>query len=168
MAEMHRRSKIIFWLIKTLFELINSGIKVCSLSGHYFLINLIDMKNEYTQNFRFGYEKNKLVTRTLNLHHLLQSHHILGMALNCIQWWGSSFGELESVDNSQVHVDLSEFHVSNKSVWKVFVLDRNTWNHITMCKLFVLRIVTWSDNYLLLIIIIYLKPYNCLQMICIW
>ena len=41
-----------------------------------------------------------------------------------------------------------------------------------MCKLFVLRIVTWSSNCLLRIIIIiiiisYLKPFNCVQIICI-
>ena len=38
------------------------------------------------------------------------------------------------------------------------------------CKLFVLRIVTWSSNCLLRIIIIiisYLKPFNCVQIICI-
>ena len=34
-----------------------------------------------------------------------------------------------------------------------------TWNHIILWKLFVLRIVTWSYNGLL-IIIIYLKPYK--------
>ena len=36
-----------------------------------------------------------------------------------------------------------------------------------MCKIFVLRIVTWSYNYLLKIIIIIkdLKPYNCKQTI---
>ena len=38
-----------------------------------------------------------------------------------------------------------------------------------MCKLFALRIVTWSNNCLLRIIIIisYLKPCNCVQIICI-
>ena len=28
----------------------------------------------------------------------------------------------------------------------IFVLDKNTWNYITMYKIFVLRIVTWSYN----------------------
>ena len=42
--------------------------------------------------------------------------------------------------------------------------------NLTAYKLFVLRIVTWSSNCLLRIIIIiisYLKPYNCVQIICI-
>ena len=63
----------------------------------------------------------------------------------------------------------------NRSVWKLFVLDRNTWNHITMCKSFILKIVTWSHNCSLRIIITiiclkticfrwkYLKPYKCGQ-----
>ena len=51
----------------------------------------------------------------------------------------------------------------NRSVWKLFVLDRNTWHHITMCKLFVSRRVTWSYSCLFGIIISYLKPYICMQ-----
>ena len=51
---------------------------------------------------------------------------------------------------------------SNRSVWKLFVLDINIWYYISLCKLFFLRIVTWDYNCLLRIIIIsYLKPYNC-------
>ena len=37
--------------------------------------------------------------------------------------------------------------------------------NITVCKLFVLRIVTWSYNCLLKIIINYLKLFNFLQII---
>ena len=61
-------------------------------------------------------------------------------------------------------------------IWKLLVLDRNTWNHIIVCKLFALRIITWSYNCLqittTIIIIINsnssssssnLKPYKCLQ-----
>ena len=54
---------------------------------------------------------------------------------------------------------------SNKSVWKLLVLDKNTWNHITVYELFVLRIVTRSYNCLWRIIINYIKPYNHLQII---
>ena len=32
---------------------------------------------------------------------------------------------------------------SNRSVWKLLVLDRNTWYHITVCKSFVLNRNTW-------------------------
>ena len=41
MAEMDRCSGIIFWLIKTLFKFIISGIKACSKIGHYFLNTLM-------------------------------------------------------------------------------------------------------------------------------
>ena len=34
------------------------------------------------------------------------------------------------------------------------MFDRNTWNHFTKCKLFVLRIVTWMYKYLTKITII--------------
>ena len=33
----------------------------------------------------------------------------------------------------------------NRSSWKLFVLDRSTWNPIIMCKLFVLNKNTWND-----------------------
>ena len=66
--------------------------------------------------------------------------------------------------------------------WAGLMLDRKTWNHSTVCKLFVLRIVTWSYNCLQMIIISsylkacdglqiisirseYLKPYNCVLII---
>ena len=55
---------------------------------------------------------------------------------------------------------------------KLLVLNRNTWNHITVWKLFVLRRDIWSYNCLQTIIIIiiswlkYLKQYNCVQIIC--
>ena len=47
---------------------------------------------------------------------------------------------------------------------KILVLDRNTWNFIKVCKLFVLRIVILSYNCSERIIIIsYLKIYDCLK-----
>ena len=45
------------------------------------------------------------------------------------------------------------------NVRKLLALNRNTWNYIT----FVLKIVNWSYNYLQIIIIIYLKSYNCFE-----
>ena len=55
-------------------------------------------------------------------------------------------------------------YVSNWSVWKLLVLDRKTWNHITVDKLFILIIVTSIYTYLpMMVIISYLKPSNCLQ-----
>ena len=40
-------------------------------------------------------------------------------------------------------------------------LDRNTWNYVTVCKLFILRRVTWSYNCLQIIIVISnLKQYD--------
>ena len=44
------------------------------------------------------------------------------------------------------------------------IININRWNQITVCKLFALKIVTWSNNYLEMIIIIsYLRLYNCMQ-----
>ena len=60
-------------------------------------------------------------------------------------------------------------------LFKNYSLDKNTWNHITECKLIVWRIAAYRNNYLKLyncvwIISIrkeYLKPYNCVIIICI-
>ena len=52
-----------------------------------------------------------------------------------------------------------EIQCTNKS------LNKNSY--VTMCQLFVLRIVTWSSNCLLRIIISYLKADNCVPIICI-
>ena len=67
---------------------------------------------------------------------------------------------------------------SNRSIWKLLVLDKNAWYQVTVCTLFVSRIVTWRYIYLQKIIIFvlnyitvfkqilnrsdYLKPYICL------
>ena len=95
-----------------------------------------------------------------------------GIPLNCIWLWGFSPRALESVElpyccyYSQVHSDpvvsISLIYGSYRSVKKLFVFDkislnhvivfnRNTWNYITIYKLFVFRIVT--------------RNYNCLQII---
>ena len=42
---------------------------------------------------------------------------------------------------------LSPFYESNRTVWKLLVLDRNTWNLITVCKQMIIietEIVTWN------------------------
>ena len=103
----------------------------------------------------------------------------LGMTLNCIWWWGSSSVVLLSVEHLFIgiiprftltrsgSICLDPVYESNRSIWKLFVLDRNTWFHITECKI-ELRMVPWRYNSLLKIIIIsYMKPYNCVQIICI-
>ena len=52
----------------------------------------------------------------------------------------------------------------NDIAGKLFVLDGNIWYHSTEFKLFILRIITWSYNYLIRIIsIAYLKSCNCVQ-----
>ena len=51
---------------------------------------------------------------------------------------------------------------NNIIVNKLLVLNRNTSYNITIYKLLTLRIVTWSYNYLQMIIS-YLKPYKCWQ-----
>ena len=95
----------------------------------------------------------------------LVPNSVLGMTLNCIQWWGSiswALGSVESLLHShyfQVHSDsewlylLDILYELNRSVqklafdkntwnhiivYRLLVLDKHTWNHITVCKLFVL------------------------------
>ena len=48
------------------------------------------------------------------------------------------------------------------NLYKLFVLDKNTWNHINMFKLFVLRMINRSYNHfkIIIIIIIHLKSYD--------
>ena len=55
-----------------------------------------------------------------------------------------------------------ELESSNIIVYKLSVLDRNTWNYITLCELLVLKMVIWSYNYLQMIVIC-LKTCNRLQ-----
>ena len=44
---------------------------------------------------------------------------------------------------------------------ELLMLNQNTWNYLTVCKLFVLRIVTWSyDCSLRIIIIIIITVYT--------
>ena len=65
--------------------------------------------------------------------------HVLGVILNKIWWW--DLGNVKSTLpflSSQGLID-----ESNRFVWKLFLLDRNMWNHTTVGKLFVLYKNTW-------------------------
>ena len=100
---------------------------------------------------------------------------VLGMKLNSIWWWGSISGALGNVNSPLYWYYL---YRSNRSTWKLLVLDRNTWNHVIMCKLLVvdritwhhmteykfyaLKIITWNYNYLQMNMR-YLKPCNNLK-----
>ena len=65
------------------------------------------------------------------------------MALNCIWLSGSSFGDLECVKYLFIVITprstltfsgstcKGPIYGSNKSVWKLLVLDRNSWYNIT-------------------------------------
>ena len=87
------------------------------------------------------------------------------------QWWGFCSGTLGSADYLFTAITpmstltqsgstyLAPIYWLDKSAGKLFALDRNNWYHTSACKFFV---VTWSYNCLLrIIIIIYLKPCNC-------
>ena len=54
---------------------------------------------------------------------------------------------------------------SNWFTWKPLVLNQNIWNHMIVCKLFVLKIITRNYNCSKRIIMRYLKRYDCLQII---
>ena len=70
------------------------------------------------------------------------------MALICVWWWGSSSEDLESVEYSFIAMTPSSsltrndriycgpIYVLNRTVLKSFVLDRNTWYHITVNYLY--------------------------------
>ena len=60
------------------------------------------------------------------------------MTLNCICWWGSISGALGSVKYPSVVItsmfsliqNVGTYKGSNRSVTKLFILDRNTWYHV--------------------------------------
>ena len=82
--------------------------------------------------------------------------------LNCIWWIGSSSGIQKSVEYPFIFITSATtqtksgsncegpIHGSNKSVSKL--LNKNTWYHKTVYKLFVLRIVIRYHNCLLTIL----------------
>ena len=72
----------------------------------------------------------------------------MGMTQNCIWGWGSNSGDLGWVHlnyyyswSTPTQSGRNCFYWSNKSVEKLFVLDRNTWYHIIVCKFFIWRII---------------------------
>ena len=75
---------------------------------------------------------------------------VLRMTIKCIQWWDSSsetLGNIKSPLNySQVVEPVRVRTMGQRFVWKLFLLEGNTWNHEIMCKLFALRSVTWINN----------------------
>ena len=68
------------------------------------------------------------------------------MTLKYILWWGSMSGILWKCGVTPFHYHLLPHpgrvitvRVPSQNqfpVWKLFVLDRNTWNHMTLCKSF--------------------------------
>ena len=67
------------------------------------------------------------------------------MTLDCISWWGTSSGSFDSVlylfiviiststlIKSSSSIYYHNIFTSNKSVWKLLVLNKNTWNHISI------------------------------------
>ena len=109
----------------------------------------------YVNSYLVGSLKNPLGATIILLRKFdLQSLKCpMSMILNHLWWWGFSSGILMSVKSLFIIIThwftlsastcqglIYEF---NKSVWKLLVLDRNTWYHITVCKLIVLRIVIW-------------------------
>ena len=85
---------------------------------------------------------------------------VLCMTLNWIRWWDSSSEALRNVERSlishysHVHFDpewqsmLRSQNKSNRSVWKLFVIDRTTCYHITVSKQ--LLILKWNSCFNLL------------------
>ena len=69
---------------------------------------------------------------------------IFGMTLKCIWQWGSNSGALGCVAYPFIVITSGPtrtwsgstcsgpIYESNRSVWKLFVLGRNTWHHITV------------------------------------
>ena len=71
---------------------------------------------------------------------------------NGIRWWGSR--ARESIVNNWVSITprfirngricLASISEWNRYAWKLLGFDENTWNYITVYKLFVLWIITWT------------------------
>ena len=63
-------------------------------------------------------------------------------------------------------IKLSKLFVLDRNIWnhitvsKLFVLDRNTWSHVTGCKLFVLDWNTWNHKIMCKLMIIDKKMYD--------
>ena len=80
--------------------------------------------------------------------------------LNSIEWWWFSSGVIRGMEShlfcyySHVHSDntyLGSIYGSNISIWKLFILDKNTWNHVNMYKwmMIIIRLeVSWNNIFL--------------------
>ena len=87
-----------------------------------------------------------------------QRKDILSMALSWIRCWGSTSGALGSAWDPFVasiprstltwsnNTSQDPINESDRYFCDLLVFNGNTWIHITVSKLFVLRIVTWSCN----------------------
>ena len=90
---------------------------------------------------------------------------IMAMTLNCIWWWDSSSGNpslqlLPGPIWSGIVVFFGFPSIVQIELFKDYLYLTRILETIN-CKLFVLRIVTWSSNCLLRFIISYLKPCDC-------
>ena len=107
----------------------------------------------------------------LSLHS--QKRSILGITENCILWWCCGSGDWGCIwSHNFVAITPSSTWIwsgwtwkiyrpnrwtwiwsgctwknfwSNRSVGKLFVIDRNTWNNINVCKVFVFHRNTWNN-----------------------
>ena len=100
---------------------------------------LIDSKLEKLYLFwPWDYSKKKKLLIKIYIRQA-KARSILSITLNCIRWWSSDsrvLGEcgVPHCHYSKIPYDLEFYcpiHGSNNSVWKLFVLDKNSWNHVT-------------------------------------
>ena len=73
------------------------------------------------------------------------------MTLNCARCWRSGMCGVLLCHYSQVHSDQEWLYLLENHQWAKLILlalDRNTWNCITLDKLFILIVVCWMYNYL--------------------
>ena len=68
---------------------------------------------------------------------------IISRTINYNWWWASSYGALRSMEYLFIAITPrstltqcdSTCYESNRSIWKLLVLDRNTWDHSTLSLL---------------------------------
>ena len=92
------------------------------------------------------------LTRTTN--------SIQGMTLICTREWGSTSGFLRNVEislsyyHSQFHSDpLAQSIGQTNPVWKFLVFDRNTWNRITVRRLFAFYFLSYDAYFMALMVL---------------
>ena len=98
----------------------------------------------------------------------------------CYQLY-SSLQEYEETKHlaSSLFLSFSSFYLlsfhrgSNRSVKKLFVLDKNIWYDITIYKLFELKIFTWSlsylnkQNHIISLLLFFFSHYSLSLLVCI-